>query len=212
MKRLLLCLLVLTGLGQSFGCVCYPLASCGVPGTVCDPCVDPCLEPCGVEACECGTCGPVPVVRPCGPGLLAVAGHVVAAPVRWVHGIFTHGTYPGCGCGEVYYGDYVNHPPDFCDPCDQCGNYIGPGAVCDTCAPSYGHSAATCSSPGCVTQHVVHLGDGPSPLREDLVASQAPPEAERVAPQVVERNAFQDRAARQVRQAAYRSPQSNRIR
>lgn len=25
----------------------------------------------------------------------------------------------GNGCGEIYYGDYINNPPDCCDPCDN---------------------------------------------------------------------------------------------
>jgi hypothetical protein len=47
---------------------------------------------------------------------------------------------PGCGCGagcssgcgEVYWGEWTNHPPDCCDPCDNYGNYVG-DACCDPC-------------------------------------------------------------------------------
>lgn len=38
-------------------------------------------------------------------------------------GAFTY--YPGNSCGEAYYGDWHSYPPK-CEPCDQCGNYIGP--------------------------------------------------------------------------------------
>ena len=36
------------------------------------------------------------------------------------------------GCGEVYWGEWTNHPPDCCDPCDNCGNWTG-DACCDPC-------------------------------------------------------------------------------
>jgi len=29
------------------------------------------------------------------------------------------------GCGDVYVGDYISHPPDCCDPCDCFGNWTG---------------------------------------------------------------------------------------
>jgi hypothetical protein len=31
-----------------------------------------------------------------------------------------------CGCGECYQGDWISQPPR-CEPCDHCGNWIGPG-------------------------------------------------------------------------------------
>ncbi len=33
-------------------------------------------------------------------------------------------TYPGCACGEAYYGDWKSHPPTG-QPCDCYGNYTG---------------------------------------------------------------------------------------
>ena len=30
------------------------------------------------------------------------------------------------GCGEIYWGDWISHPPVDCDPCDDWGNYVGP--------------------------------------------------------------------------------------
>jgi hypothetical protein len=30
------------------------------------------------------------------------------------------------GCGEMYWGDWFEAPPPCCDPCDQCGNWVGP--------------------------------------------------------------------------------------
>jgi hypothetical protein len=37
-----------------------------------------------------------------------------------------HGLTCGAGCGEIYWGEWTSDPPDECDPCDDCGNYIGP--------------------------------------------------------------------------------------
>ena len=36
----------------------------------------------------------------------------------------------GAGCGEIYWGEWINDPPDACEPCDDCGNWIGPQACC----------------------------------------------------------------------------------
>lgn len=30
------------------------------------------------------------------------------------------------GCGEVYWGDWCDDPPDTCEPCDRAGRYVGP--------------------------------------------------------------------------------------
>jgi hypothetical protein len=29
------------------------------------------------------------------------------------------------GCGDCYWDEWYSDPPDECDPCDDCGNYIG---------------------------------------------------------------------------------------
>jgi hypothetical protein len=47
-------------------------------------------------------------------------------------GAFTY--YAGRSCGEAYYGDWHSHPPK-CDPCDDCGNYVGDSPCCDPCFP-----------------------------------------------------------------------------
>ncbi len=37
----------------------------------------------------------------------------------------------GGGCGEVYWGEWLNDPPDCCDPCGECyGVYTGPRNGC----------------------------------------------------------------------------------
>jgi hypothetical protein len=30
----------------------------------------------------------------------------------------------------VYWSDWKNHPPDYCDPCDDYGNFVGGGSCC----------------------------------------------------------------------------------
>lgn len=39
------------------------------------------------------------------------------------------GNLLGCtsGCGEVYWGEWMSDPPDYCDPCDDHGNWGGYG-------------------------------------------------------------------------------------
>ena len=39
----------------------------------------------------------------------------------------------GSGCGEVYLGDWSSDPPDYSDPCDDCGNWLGAGC----CVPNW---------------------------------------------------------------------------
>lgn len=39
----------------------------------------------------------------------------------------------GCqGCGELYWNEWYNDPPECCEPCDCMGNYTGPGAITAT--------------------------------------------------------------------------------
>ena len=42
----------------------------------------------------------------------------------------------GWGCGETYWGDYASDPPRCDEPCDQCGNWVGP--VEHEAIPPYG--------------------------------------------------------------------------
>lgn len=35
----------------------------------------------------------------------------------------------GCtGCGELYWNEWFNDPPAVCEPCDCCGNFLGPSS------------------------------------------------------------------------------------
>ena len=64
---------------------------------------DPVFGSCGT----CGVCG-----GPC-------EGYTPA-------GYLGHKLTCGSGCGEIYWGPWLNDPPDDCDPCDDCGNWVGP--------------------------------------------------------------------------------------
>lgn len=54
----------------------------------------------------------------------------------------------GCAC-EKYYGDYINHPPSLCNPCDQFGGLAGFSAKCPAggCDPYMTTSYASMSQP-----------------------------------------------------------------
>jgi hypothetical protein len=54
----------------------------------------------------------------------------------------------GCtGCGECYWNEWHNDPPRVCEPCDRCGNYIGPGGVGYYRAPYRRHDGFVVSKP-----------------------------------------------------------------
>ena len=78
----------------------------------------------------------------------------------------------GAGCDEVYWGEWMNHPPYCCDPCDDCGNWVGPcGRYCPQwlrsgwrslwgqrygeCGQKAGCGCDSCGGKG----HVVHEGE-----------------------------------------------------
>lgn len=103
------------GVGCEPGCGCEP--SCG-----CDTgCGDVC---CGGEICGCR--------RGC-----AVAETVVFG-VKSIRDEFRRLLAPlglccpcgSCGgCGEFYWSEWHSDPPQCCDPCDDCGNWVGPSAT-----------------------------------------------------------------------------------
>lgn len=117
MKSWALLAMLLLGAFLSAGCA----APCGViapgacvPGGALGPCDLPCGEECdccdGCEPCCCGVAGccPVPTWGPLSP----------------LFAIFCWG-YPDNGCGDWYFGDWPQRPRGL-EPCDQCGNWIGP--------------------------------------------------------------------------------------
>jgi hypothetical protein len=63
---------------------------------------DPVFGSCGT----CGTCGGI------------CEGHTPASYIG--HQLMCAG-----GCGEIYWGPWLSDPPDACDPCDDCGNWVG---------------------------------------------------------------------------------------
>ena len=40
-------------------------------------------------------------------------------------GAYKSRRWADCGCGEVYYGPWIDTPPACCDPCDNCGSFHG---------------------------------------------------------------------------------------
>lgn len=81
--------------------------------------VDPCLKGCDGGACQdygghasCNSCGGS---RP--------------RLVTWLNSKLSCGS----ACGDVYWDEWLSDPPDCCDPCDDCGQYVGPQA----CPPKF---------------------------------------------------------------------------
>jgi hypothetical protein len=89
------------------GCSCLPcLDRPYIPSGHADS-WDPVLGSCGT----CGVCGGT------------CDGHTPASYIK-------HRLTCGSGCGEIYWGEWLSDPPEKCDPCDDCGNWIGP-RICD---------------------------------------------------------------------------------
>lgn len=87
--------------GRYGDCGTTPCASVGGPrvGPVaCDDCAGPCGEDCTAAPC----CG--------------------LTPFGLIRNMFTC----NAGCGEIYWGEWYYDPPDACDPCNDCGDYVGP--------------------------------------------------------------------------------------
>ncbi len=115
------------------GCGCE--TSCGCESS-CE-----CEVSCGCEpACDCGTecgCGDIACCDTCGPegcglGIASNVAYGARCIVSEVGRVFT----PVCrvfGCGgcsgcdsELYWNEWHNDPPCCHDPCDECGNWVGP--------------------------------------------------------------------------------------
>ncbi len=86
---------------------------------------------CGVAPCAGAPVGgPGVACGPCGAG----CGHCAHTLTGLLRSIFTC----GAGCGELYWGEWCYDPPDACDPCDDCGNFVGPGCCGPTCWQRFG--------------------------------------------------------------------------
>ncbi len=136
-------------------------------------------------ACEtCGTCGG------------SCEGHTPASYMG-------HQLRCAAGCGEIYWGPWLNNPPDQCDPCDDCGDFVG-DRCCEPklrqkvwwtltgqhglyahgkgCAACGGKGCSSCTSGGCSScggGGCTACGGGPYDLPdyEEVEPSVAPNEA-----------------------------------
>lgn len=143
MNRSTLSALALTAIVAAFsGCSGYrAMSDCGA-----------CSMPGGWRSA--GGCDPCAQAGPCGPmrsgGAFDRTYGVPRSPGEHLCGMFG-----GCGsgCGEVYWGEWISDPPDACDPCDQCGNYVG-----EQCCPEWmrytrfvpwGYRNGSCACAGC---------------------------------------------------------------
>jgi hypothetical protein len=91
------------------GCTCGGKVACG------DQCT-------GAPGCGCGACGGAIGAGEC-PN--ACGGCCCCRPNGkcWVLGAVC-----GCsGCGDLYWNEWYNDPPQCYEPCDCYGNYVGPG-------------------------------------------------------------------------------------
>jgi hypothetical protein len=119
---------ILVALVSASGCCCGgPNAPCGPcgpfgRGLICKPgygidcrargcgptCGPSCGPSCGPDA---PCCKPSLTCSPCGGGLK-----------YWLNGR----CYCGPSCCERYWGEWISDPPYCCDPCNQCGHFVGP--------------------------------------------------------------------------------------
>lgn len=87
-------------------------------------------------------CGPLfPSVRQADCGSMAVSGCAGGCAGECTDGCTTACGTPSClacdyrlfpnlfgcqaGCGRMYWGEWAYDPPDGCDPCDDCGQWVG---------------------------------------------------------------------------------------
>jgi hypothetical protein len=80
---------------------------------------------------DCGGCDDCGGCADCGDCTACGSGPCGCPPL---FGGFFRMLTCSAGCGEIYWGEWINDPPDECDPCDDCGNWIGP----QTCCPPKG--------------------------------------------------------------------------
>lgn len=88
-----------------------PPPTCGVEPTCGAPA-------CGFDACSGDDCFPADRWR----GLNRPPQIICRSPWQTICGTFGRCT----GCGDCYWSEWYNDPPDCCDPCNRCGDYVGP--------------------------------------------------------------------------------------
>jgi hypothetical protein len=113
---------------QKYDCSCD-----GVCGQCCGG--DSC---CGNDACGCGNkCD-----NGCGGGCDSGCAECDPPVRRCLNRLF------GCnGCGECYWNEWHNDPPSVCEPCNRCGQYIGPGQLGYYQAPYRRHEGVIAKAP-----------------------------------------------------------------
>ena len=112
-------------------------------------CVSPYVYDCGAG------CGPVSL-----SGRYAGCGGTVADDCDAVPCGPTCG-FPGfprlgicdAGCGRMYWGEWAYDPPDACDPCNDCGDWVGRRAA--------GRMAGSASGDSCAASGTTRRADHP---------------------------------------------------
>ncbi len=144
--------------GQCFHCDCKSQA----PWCPCRGCDGDCQSGCGdccEPACGCASCG-----EPCcgcGSGCATWGGSGTACCPRkcclkncgFCHALWEivdvcHCCCPCGGCnGEVYWSEWHNDPPYCHDPCNNCGQWVGPS--CGGCGCNGGSCNGGCTNGAC---------------------------------------------------------------
>ena len=116
--RSMVAVLAVTAMAFASGCCVTPCQSgCGFPdGLNGGECGVECAAPVA-SSCGCGSCG--------SPHAGATYGGCWSPGADLIRGIDR--LLGGCcnGCGELYWSEFHNDPPDTCDPCDCHGNWTG---------------------------------------------------------------------------------------
>jgi hypothetical protein len=119
------CLVPCCGCGTSHGCAQCDNGCGSTCGVANDPMMGGCKNNCG-----CGGCG----------------GCGCQSPFEWLRMRLT--CCSGCG-NQCYYGEWISDPPACCDPCDNCGNFIGPQCGGAGGKHGGGYSGGGCGGGGC---------------------------------------------------------------
>lgn len=117
------------------GCGCPLPKICVCTGPECGTC-DSCPS-CGCDEPVCGCSGAVCEKKPCCLSCLgsligrfkksAGCGDACCGDTCCGDTCCEPGSIGGCDC-ELYWSEWHNDPPRCCDPCDKCGNWVGPAA------------------------------------------------------------------------------------
>lgn len=165
------------------------------------------------DGCASGACG-APACGTCGPHNLC---HFNPLKRLW------NAIHCSSGCGEFYFDEWINDPPEACDPCDNYGGFVGPrhcpprwwlgarhhgsfrcGSNCD---PSCGFETSDCGAPGCTSCGHSHSHDyAPSSMESmDMVPTPMPETIEGVPTQARRPKASPTPAMRRV---SYNQPRA----